>query len=36
MTDSPGAKSYDETPYPSLSYSQTHPDNLATLATLLG
>ncbi len=27
---------YDETPYPSLSYSQTHPDRLATIATLLG
>lgn len=28
--------SYDEIPYPSLSYSQTHPDRLATLAHLLG
>ena len=28
--------SYDETPYPSLSYTQTHPNRLATLATLLG
>ena len=28
--------SYDETPYPSLSYVQSHPDRLATVATLLG
>lgn len=28
--------SYDELPYPSLSYAPTHPDRLATLATLLG
>jgi len=28
--------SYDEVPYPSLSYTQSHPDRLATLATLLG
>lgn len=28
--------SYDEVPYPSLSYSQSHPDRLATVATLLG
>ncbi len=28
--------SYDQTPYPSLSYSQSHPDRLATVATLLG
>jgi SAM-dependent methyltransferase len=27
---------YDETPYPDLSYVHTHPDRLATLATLLG
>jgi methyltransferase-like protein/SAM-dependent methyltransferase len=27
---------YDQVPYPSLSYSQSHPDRLATLATLLG
>jgi methyltransferase-like protein/2-polyprenyl-3-methyl-5-hydroxy-6-metoxy-1,4-benzoquinol methylase len=29
-------ESYDETPYPDLCYTQTHPDRLATLATLLG
>lgn len=29
-------KSYDDAPYPDLSYSQTHPDRLATLATILG
>ena len=28
--------SYDELPYPSLPYPYTHPDHLATLATLLG
>ena len=27
---------YDAVPYPSLSYAQTHPDRLATIATLLG
>jgi len=29
-------KDYDNVPYPSLSYPQTHPDRLATLATILG
>lgn len=28
--------SYDQVPYPNLSYAQTHPDRLATVATLLG
>ena len=28
--------SYDEVPYPSTSHVFTHPDNLATVATLLG
>jgi methyltransferase-like protein/SAM-dependent methyltransferase len=28
--------SYDRVPYPSLSYSQCHPDRLATVATLMG
>ncbi len=28
--------SYDWLPYPSLSYVQTHPDRLATVATLMG
>lgn len=27
---------YDDVPYPNLSHVQTHPDTLATLATLLG
>jgi methyltransferase-like protein/SAM-dependent methyltransferase len=27
---------YDDVPYPSMSYAQTHPDRLATIATLLG
>ncbi len=30
------AFTYDEAPYPSLSYSQSHPDRIATVATLLG
>lgn len=29
-------QSYEDTPYPDLCYTQTHPDRLATLATLLG
>jgi len=29
-------QSYEESPYPDLCYTQTHPDRLATLATLLG
>ena len=28
--------SYDEVPYPSFSYAESHPDRLATLATLFG
>ncbi|MBN1641140.1 MAG: class I SAM-dependent methyltransferase [Anaerolineae bacterium] len=32
----PAATAYDRTPYPGLSYSQTHPDRLATVARLLG
>jgi SAM-dependent methyltransferase len=28
--------SYDQTPYPDLSYLHTHPDRLATIANLLG
>ena len=31
-----GETSYDTVPYPTGSYSQTHPDRLATVATLLG
>lgn len=27
---------YEQVPYPQLAYSQTHPDRLATIATLLG
>ena len=27
---------YDKVPYPSYSFVQSHPDHLATLATLLG
>ncbi len=34
--DRPTETSYDQVPYPSLSYAQTHPDRLATVATLLG
>jgi methyltransferase-like protein/ubiquinone/menaquinone biosynthesis C-methylase UbiE len=36
MPDRPTATSYDEVPYPSYSFAQTHPDRLATLATLFG
>ncbi len=36
MIEQPTAKSYDEIPYPSLTYAQTQPDRLATMATLLG
>jgi SAM-dependent methyltransferase len=28
--------SYDDFPYPALSYAQTHPDRLASMATLMG
>ena len=34
LTDT--ANPYDATPYPPLSYADTHPDHLATVATLLG
>ena len=30
------ANSYDQVPYTSLSYSESHPDRLATIATLFG
>lgn len=36
MTNETTSFSYDEIPYPSHSFSQTHPGHLATLATLLG
>jgi methyltransferase-like protein/2-polyprenyl-3-methyl-5-hydroxy-6-metoxy-1,4-benzoquinol methylase len=32
----PPRTSYDELPYPSFPYPQTHPDHLAAVATLLG
>jgi methyltransferase-like protein/2-polyprenyl-3-methyl-5-hydroxy-6-metoxy-1,4-benzoquinol methylase len=32
----PYTSSYDDVPYLGRSYSQTHPDNLATIATLFG
>ncbi len=32
----PAENPYDWVPYPSLSYGQSHPDRLATMATLLG
>lgn len=32
----PTASSYDEVPYESHAFAQTHPDHLATVATLLG
>jgi len=34
MTQEP--TSYDQVPYPSLSYTHTHPDHLATVAKLMG
>lgn len=36
MTRLRESNTYDEIPYPGMSYSQTHPDRLATVATLLG
>jgi methyltransferase-like protein/predicted O-methyltransferase YrrM len=36
MTDMPARNSYDETPYPILCSTQSHPDHLAALARLLG
>jgi methyltransferase-like protein/cyclopropane fatty-acyl-phospholipid synthase-like methyltransferase len=36
MTDTASHTSYDDVPYPSAPMPQTHPDRLATLATLFG
>jgi methyltransferase-like protein/protein-L-isoaspartate O-methyltransferase len=36
MSDEKRPNAYDQLPYPSLAYAQTHPDRLATLATVLG
>jgi methyltransferase-like protein/SAM-dependent methyltransferase len=36
MTVSSSQTAYDESPYPNLTHELTHPDRLATLATLLG
>jgi SAM-dependent methyltransferase len=36
MQDQPLTTDYEDVPYPSFSYPQTHPDRLATLATLFG
>lgn len=36
MVSQPTAESYDQIPYPSLTYAQTHPDRLATMGWLLG
>jgi methyltransferase-like protein len=36
MPDTVPPNSYDQAPYPSLSYGQSHPDRLATLAQLMG
>ncbi len=36
MTSDTLRKSYDDVPYPELSYPQTHPDRLATLAVIMG
>src|SRR5262249_56994216 len=36
MTSDRPATSYDEVPYESLPFAQTHPDRLASVATLFG
>lgn len=36
IADTPATNSYDEVPYESYSYAQTHPSRLATIATLFG
>ncbi|MEW5958931.1 MAG: class I SAM-dependent methyltransferase [Chloroflexota bacterium] len=36
MTPVTGCNRYDQVPYPSYSFAQSHPDRLATIATLLG
>ncbi|MEO7330071.1 MAG: class I SAM-dependent methyltransferase [Minicystis sp.] len=36
MSEHSVEKSYDEVPYPSGAFEQTHPDRLATVATLFG
>jgi methyltransferase-like protein/SAM-dependent methyltransferase len=36
MMNEKSQTAYDQMPYPMLSYSQSHPDRLATMATLLG
>lgn len=36
MTDAPERTSYDDVPYDSLPFAQTHPSRLATVATLFG
>jgi methyltransferase-like protein/SAM-dependent methyltransferase len=36
MADQAQQGAYEQVPYPSLSYTQSHPDRLATLATLRG
>jgi methyltransferase-like protein/SAM-dependent methyltransferase len=36
MTVAREGNTYEQIPYPGMSYSQTHPDRLATVATLLG
>ena len=36
MMDEMPRLTYDQVPYPALSFSQSHPDSLAIMATLLG
>ncbi|HEY1186357.1 MAG TPA: class I SAM-dependent methyltransferase [Gemmata sp.] len=36
MSDTPAGNSYDDVPYDSFAYPQTHPSRLATVATLFG
>lgn len=36
MTTPSASTAYDETPYPTYTFEQTHPDRLATIATIFG
>ncbi len=36
MNETPASNSYDDVPYDSFAYPQTHPSRLATIATLFG
>ena len=36
MTNTAATNSYDDVPYESMPFAQTHPSRLATVATLFG